>query len=215
VRQLFVETRSKWTAYFDCGIDGGDPTSVVGYLSRTLRCRGVTALAQPHTIEQFKGRCGRYGGVQFQLFGPNETDFLNYVRTVYAQHDGSRWVFGVSGTPQPYEAPESYKARRIPDRFTSEMLESYCRALGIELFDLSFYGPRAVLIRTEVATDKAAALPPVIHIEGATIRTRAEPVDMTEFSLAEVQRRRCIGPGAQEALARLRSEDARSERARG
>ena len=30
------------------------------------------------------------------------------------------------------------------------MLEEYCRALGIDVFDPSFYGSRAVLVRTAV-----------------------------------------------------------------
>src|SRR5215471_1575801 len=31
-------------------------------------------------------------GVQFEMFGPLRTEFLNYVRTVSSTFDGSRWV---------------------------------------------------------------------------------------------------------------------------
>lgn len=202
-RQLFLATRGEWTAYFDNGVDGGDPTTVISYLARTVGCRGVTAMAIPHTVEKFKGRCGQYGGVRFQLFGPNETHFLNYVRTVYAQHDGSRWQFGTTGTLQPYETPERYKARRIPDRFTSEMLEAYCRALGIELFDPAFYGPRAILVTSELASRTQAAFPPLMQVGGVTVRTRFEPIEIEEMTLAEVQRRHCIGPAADAMLAKM------------
>src|SRR5262249_22196208 len=41
---------------------------------------------------------------------------------------------------------EKYKAKRIRDRFTDDLLEEYCLALGIRLFDAEFYGPWGVLI---------------------------------------------------------------------
>jgi len=82
----------------------------------------------------------------FGMFGPEGTHFLNYVRSIHVAHDGSRWDFGTSGTPQPFERPEAYTARRVRDRFTSEMLEEYCKALGIDVFNPEFYGPNAVLV---------------------------------------------------------------------
>jgi hypothetical protein len=36
------------------------------------------------------------------------------------------------------------------DRLTSAMLERYCQALGIDVFDPSFYGPDAVLVESTV-----------------------------------------------------------------
>ena len=47
---------------------------------------------------------------------------------------------------QPFEEPEHYKERRIRDRLTDEMLERYCAALGIRLFDKAFYGPSGFLV---------------------------------------------------------------------
>jgi hypothetical protein len=63
-----------------------------------------------------------------------------------AANDGGKWVFYASGTPQPFEEPERYKERRIRARFTDEMLERYCAALGISLFDEHFYGPSGFLV---------------------------------------------------------------------
>ena len=63
-------------------------------------------------------------------------------------NDGGDWLFSADGMQQPFEEPESYKARRIADRFTDEMLERYCKALVIGLFDKSFYGMKAALINT-------------------------------------------------------------------
>jgi hypothetical protein len=47
---------------------------------------------------------------------------------------------------QPFEQTERYGAKRLVDRFTSDMLADYCRALGNELFDESFYGPHGFLL---------------------------------------------------------------------
>jgi len=144
-REMLTETRSSWTAYFDNLMDGGDPTSTVSTICNLMRCRGVAVCCTPHREPQ--DGVGVYGGVQFQLYAPYKTHFLNHLRTVCAVHDGtSRWLFEANGPVQPYEEPLQYGAHRVRDRFTPEMLERYCAALGIELFNPSFYGPKAVLI---------------------------------------------------------------------
>jgi hypothetical protein len=60
-------------------------------------------------------------------------------------NDGGRWIFETDGEMQAFEEPENYQAKRIRDRFTIKMLERYCRALGIEPFEISFYGNDAML----------------------------------------------------------------------
>ncbi|MEA3215079.1 MAG: hypothetical protein QOJ19_1235 [Acidimicrobiia bacterium] len=90
------------------------------------------------------------GAVQFELFGPLDTEFSNDVRIVSVAFDGSRWQFNATGTEQAFEEVEAYRARRVRDRFTSAMLEHYCQALGIDVFEPSFYGPDAVLIESTV-----------------------------------------------------------------
>ncbi len=91
---------------------------------------------------------GVYGCVQFILFASETRQYLNYERSLAAANDGGRWVFHANGTPQPFEEPERYEAKRVMDRFTPEMLERYCTALGIRLFDPNFYGPDGLLIST-------------------------------------------------------------------
>jgi hypothetical protein len=149
-RELLVEAHSGWTAYFDCLLRGTDAVSTVGYLARTLRCQGLAVRAVPHTAASPEQTHGRFGSVQFEMFGPLRTDFLNYVRTIEMTFDGSRWVFGADGTEQWFEETDAYKARRVRDRFTSEMLESYCKALDLDVFDPGSYGPQSVLIRSDV-----------------------------------------------------------------
>jgi hypothetical protein len=145
-RELLVATASAWTAYFDCGANGGDPVSAIGYLCRVIGCRGVVAVSIPDTAGTKHERPGRYGAVQFELYGPDMTEFLNYVRTVSAVNDGGRWRFDANGEVQDFEDLDAYRRRRKRERFTSDMLAGYLAALGLRPFDEDFYEPRAVLV---------------------------------------------------------------------
>ncbi len=177
-RELLVETSGGWTAYFDCSLQGTDAVSAIGHLSQAAGCQGLAIRVHPHTAGLPGLRHGGYGSMQFALFGPLRTDFLNYVRTVNADFDGSRWVFGAHGTPQWFEETGTYQAPRVRDRFTSAMLERYCQALGLDVFNSHDYGPRAILVRSH------AAVPP----NGMVL------------SLADVQRWLEIIPGIADEL---------------
>jgi hypothetical protein len=148
-RELLVAA-GKWTAYFDNSLRGTDAVSAIGYLSRTLQCQGLAIRVVPRTVGLPDVREGRAGAVQFELFGPLQTKFLNYVRTVAVTFDGSKWVFNADGTEQEFEEVEAYRARRIRGRFTSEMLERYCQALGLDVFNAETYGPEAVFFESAV-----------------------------------------------------------------
>jgi hypothetical protein len=65
---------------------------------------------------------------------------LNRIRSISVSNDISGGEFSAQGEIQFFEQTENYQKRKIVERFTPEMLESYCRALGIWLFDESFYG---------------------------------------------------------------------------
>jgi hypothetical protein len=146
-RELLLATRSSWTAYFDSFATGTDASGVVGHLCTVLRCRGVTATCVPNTLtSEGRGMKGRYGAVIFELYGPGPTEWLNYVRTITAANDGGRWVFHTFGTILPFEQSERYTARKIADRFTAEMLEQYCAALGVQYFNPDFYKPEGLLL---------------------------------------------------------------------
>ena len=176
-RELLVSA-GLWTAYFDCSLRGTDAVSAIGHLSRRMQCQGLAVRAKPHTIGSPGVRRGRAGSVQFELFGPLRTRFLNYVRSVAVNFDGSRWVFNANGPEQPFEDTEAYRVRRVRDRFTSRMLEHYCQALGIDVFNPDFYGPDAVLF---------ASLVPM-------------PSDGVAMTLAEAQAWLEIEPGIAEHL---------------
>ncbi len=178
-RELLVETDGGWTAYFDCGHDGTDPIPAVLYLTHLARCDGLAITCVPTTRDQYDDRRGRLGAVQFELVGPkSRTHFLDYVRSVWVNHDGDRWTFGTNGAVQPFEEQERYRARKVRDRFTSDMLERYCRAIGINPFEASAYGPRGVVVRTH-------------HPVGD---------DGTVMSLQEAQARLAIVPGEADEL---------------
>jgi hypothetical protein len=140
-RHLFIPTASGWTAYLDNGWDGPDVFPPVSYLSERLGCTGVRAAADRHTMPRDERGPGQYGSVQLDVWGPDGTPPLMYVRSIYAANDGGRWVFGQSGTPYPFEETERYRARRIRDRFTFAMLRRYLGSLGLRAFDRDFYMP--------------------------------------------------------------------------
>lgn len=144
-RELIVATRNpEWVGIFDNGIQGGDPSTTVGYLSRTLAVQGVVVVSVPDV--SVVGHPSRYGARQFEMFAPIATGFLNYVRTISVVRDGSRWRFDANGTVQDFEDVEAYQRRRVADRFTATMLVDYAASLGLRPFDPDFFiGPCALV----------------------------------------------------------------------
>lgn len=169
-RYLFVPTSSHWVAFFDNGHQGTDVFSTVSYLAKRIGCRGLRVAAIPDTIQgEFKEARGRYGGLILEVYGPKPNPILNYVRTISVINDGGRWDFDQSGTPFPFEEMERYRARRIRDRFSFEMLESYLAKLGLRPFEEDFYLPGSTrAVRIELNGNR--------------------PPGMREFSLEEARR---------------------------
>jgi hypothetical protein len=164
-RELLVGI-GQWTAYFDCHLYGTDTQPVISYLCRELHSRGLTTQAS-----------GRTGAVEFQLVGPVPATFLNFIRGVTVAHDG-KWLFSEAGPVQPFEEPVAYGARRVRDRFTSDMLKRYCLALGVDVFNGAAYGPDAVLITSQVVKAKgylSKSLAEAQHWLGITPGTSKTP----------------------------------------
>ena len=167
-RHLLLATRSSWVAAFSNDIHAGVGQDV-GFHCLELKCRGLAITCVAHTLtgkgHQAKGRSG---SIQFSLYGPEGEQRTNLqtgkpyvwpdlVRYI-AAHFESRWEFHVDGEIQPFEQPEAYEATRVRDRFTSEMLEAYCAALGVRCFDPDFYGPEGLLIGPRMILDKGMTL---------------------------------------------------------
>jgi hypothetical protein len=166
-RYLFVPTASPWIAYFDNGWRGSDPFGPISYLATEIPCRGLLMTAIPNTIKKTETSIhGRYGSIKLDIYGSEQTDWLNLIRSISAMNDGGEWVFSERGTPMPFEQIENYQANCIWDRFTFDMLKEYLYSLGLSPFDETFYlppaNPNAVVIEkigTLIADRKEYTLP--------------------------------------------------------
>lgn len=173
-RELLVATRNpEWTAIFDCGVQGGDPSTTVGFMARTLKVYGAVVVSIPDRPGSL-GHLERYGARQFEMFGPIQTNFLNYVRSVSVVRDGVRWRFDASGTVQDFEDVTAYRRSKIAERFTSSMLISYSAALGLEPFEEDFFPGPCVLI-TNPASPPSGAV--VLNLHDARRWAGIEPVE--------------------------------------
>ncbi len=149
VRELFLRTTGTWTAYFVNGAPAPDPWSPTMVIAKGLECRalvvGCASMAAP------SGEPARVpANVRMDLLGPESQSILYSVRGIQVAWDGSRYVFVASGQAQPFEEPSRYLARRVVDRFTPELLDRYAQALGIRIFDQSFYDHTGILVEHSV-----------------------------------------------------------------
>jgi hypothetical protein len=147
-RYLLTETKSNWTAIFSNSRGGSDVASSVYSLCKALGCLGVTIHCSPSLTKRDGKKVSivHYPATSFTIEGPRETHWLNIIRHVSAMKDGGPWKFSEHGEIQPFEQVDRYKNKHIRDRFTPEMLEKYCAALGILAFDEAFYGRRNFLL---------------------------------------------------------------------
>jgi hypothetical protein len=158
-RYLLIETRSAWTAVFSNGLRVNDVFSPISYLPILLGVQGLEVTAIPdRSTKASKDGLQTWGAISFALYGPKKTDWLNRIRQVGVANDVSGWEFSADGEIQPYEQAQNYRKRKIVDRFTVGMLESYCRALNIELFDAEFYGGQCTSFHIETKTPPASAM---------------------------------------------------------
>jgi hypothetical protein len=178
-RALVMEVRGGWCAYFDSTLvdpAGSDGRSTIGHLARTLRCDGLRVVTVPHTAGSWSIERGRSGSVEWQL--SHRTDWAQAERVVAVSYRDARWEFVSSGPELAFEESAAYRAPRIRDRFTTAMLERYCRALGLDAFDPAAYGPVGALLE---------------HRTRRVWPGRA-------VSLADAQKRLGIVPGAARAI---------------
>lgn len=139
-RLLVSGTQSNWSLYLTNGIQGTDTNSLANYLTRTLKVRSiaiVTVVDGPDSVGsmQFSYKNGRV----LTNLGTPEAPYHDFPTRYVIAHKESKWEFREYGEPLPFEESDAYKARRIKDRLTPDMIERYCGHLGISLFDLDFY----------------------------------------------------------------------------
>jgi hypothetical protein len=147
-RDLLVGTvGDRWTAYFDAS-PGGDPSGPTSVLGRRLGVASVTVTAVPFQKEP-GALTEVFGGLIFAYSADSSLQSERSVALVEGESSSSRYHFEAFGPVQPWEEPERYTARRKRDRITPELIARYCRALGIDVFDLDFYaGPSVFVERT-------------------------------------------------------------------
>jgi hypothetical protein len=192
-RELFVPTAGPWTAYFNCAANGTDAGPAIAVLAQRLECEGLVVTCQ-------------LGAVMFTVADPKAVHPPR--RAVVAMDDGGRWIFETSGEPLPFEELDRYRTRRVRDRFTSDMLERYCQALDVDVFNGEFYRGPAVLVSHTPPTETFAQnqarvpLPPgaAVAYGDRDPNELLVPRDQVSRSLAEAQRHLGIVPGRAEQL---------------
>ena len=138
-RELLLGTQSDWTAYFSNQRTGADEAPV-SQIATMLRCRALFLVWWPVPSHE---------ALRFQLLADHPTEFLNHERTIdVGRDDDGRMVFAATGRPQPYEDARSYTARRVADRLTPTLVDSYCRAIGLRPFEVNFFASEGLLITT-------------------------------------------------------------------
>jgi hypothetical protein len=133
-RLLLVPTNSEWTALFQSGIAGSDPTPPMSVLSKRLDTLAMRVCCSPPGA--------KWHSVIWEVYAPAELGGsapLGYRRTLAAANDGGRWVFEESGPRYPFEKPGQYQLPRKRDRFTRELLVEYLRQFGLAPLADAFY----------------------------------------------------------------------------
>lgn len=149
-RVLFQSTRSEWTAVFGNDASGNRPP-IAAYMAERLQCRALDCIAIPNTATRARPGSpsrGTWGAVELTIHAPHQIGSSNRERTIRVANDVAGWEFHLQGAAQPFEDLAQYDARRKADRFTTEMLARYGRALGLALFDPEFYRGPGVLTRS-------------------------------------------------------------------
>lgn len=137
-RILFAHTKSSWTAILQ---NKGRLEGDVRYFFHHFDVRAMYV----HYVKDAYDTSGQMGGVVFS-YCCNPPDQWRAVSVI---NENGHWRFGHAGPLQEFEEPERYRLKKKTERFTAEMLDSYCHALGIDFFNEDFYGPDCVLIKDE------------------------------------------------------------------
>ena len=79
-----------------------------------------------------------YPATILEMYGPEGDEPLRCRRVISAANDGGRWRFDNYGVPFSFEDVAAYRAKRIRDRFTPELLRLYVCQLGVPLSAAAF-----------------------------------------------------------------------------
>ena len=115
-RKLFVSAGNEWTAFFQNGIQGSDPTAGGHQLAIELDVIGMRICATPSDY--------LWQAVMWEVYAPQRLggDEFGYRRNLAVVNDGGRWIFDNSGKPYPFEQQHRYNLRLKRDRFDQKLL---------------------------------------------------------------------------------------------
>jgi hypothetical protein len=123
-RALLLRMNEGWTAYFDNGWRGSDP-SPIAMLSKLTAQRSIRVTSSPGRRNPSSAfHSTMYDATIFQIYEGSKS-----VRSIACADDGGHWVFEQRGAPLPFEDTGAYERPRIHTRFTADMLENYVTRL--------------------------------------------------------------------------------------
>jgi len=151
-RFVFLGTKSKWSVFFDNGVQGTDAASAMIVMAGKLNCECIRVFQAKQTLPDnpTKQSRGNYGATILEVYGSGGATR----RSIYAANDGGNWKFGQSGTPYQFEDRSAYDRRSIKERFTCAMLVDYLKNLDARPFDANWYTGEAIILRKEGALPK-------------------------------------------------------------
>ena len=111
----------RWTGFLENSATGTDGMGAAA-IAQGLSCRGVRACWA--TRNGFEARI-------FELYGPEQREFLNYERTIAVVADEGEWTFSQTGQPLSFEEGEWLRRRPVSARFMGDELLEMLRQLGV------------------------------------------------------------------------------------
>jgi hypothetical protein len=115
-----------WTLLMTNGPLGTDVGLLPSQAARELGCRAIRAVCVGDDEPGYPARI-------LEVYGPDGAPPLASVRSIAAANDGGRGVFETTGDALAFERIDQYAQPRKSDRFTSELLYEYLRALEVPI----------------------------------------------------------------------------------
>lgn len=139
---MVVSTQNpEWVAYFDNSVRGGDPSATLELAARDLNTQAVLVGARPFVSDNSNDPLGAYQ-FWYMLGGGDEARTIDLIQ----ESAGPHYHFEEQGPLQDWELPEQYRSVNLNERFDLELLEKYCKALGLDVYDTGFYAGPCVII---------------------------------------------------------------------
>jgi hypothetical protein len=136
-----IPTCSNWTVICENDYQGTNPITI-GYLAEKLSCLACWFVARPNTGKSAGvSQKGRQGALIFELYGPEQTEWLNLLRQVRLIHSQGEWEFSDFGKPLPFENTAEHQAENISEKFSFNSLCHCLGELGIHPFSPEYYLP--------------------------------------------------------------------------